>query len=254
MKRVVNYQTARQQPAYYHLIDYPKEVIRCIDSDLDRILFEGILSISLERVRRIAGDWREEMHRKYNYALVLDPNEKDANRTDIKAIAMYSVEGVRGYPTRGFELLGKIFMYSHGSETHVTLSFFDWEDWSEEAREALKGVGDFEMPTIPHAEEIFEDLAGRLRAYERPEDPRLLQAILPPVKAQADGGKVEKLKSKGRYRLSNDEIKFRRGKVKEANAEKKKNPLKRWREIDAEFADQLEISSGSFRHWRHNNY
>ncbi len=71
---------------------------------------------------------------------------------------------------------------------------------------------------------------------------------------QAKNWKVEKVRQKGRYRLSKDEIKFRRGKVKEANAEKKKNPLKRWGEIDAEFADQLGISPGSFRHWRHNNY
>lgn len=73
-------------------------------------------------------------------------------------------------------------------------------------------------------------------------------------KAMQSGRKIEKVKSKGRYRLTPEEIKFRRGKVKEANKEKKQNPLKRWDEIDFEFSERLKIPKDSFRRWRHNNY
>ena len=110
-----------------------------------------------------------------------------------------------------------------------------------------------EIPTIPYAREIFEDLAGRLRVYEMVQESEQVGGW-ELIAEQADGGKVEKVKHKGRYRLSEDEIEFRRGKVEEANAEKKSNPMKRWQEIDAEFADRLKIAPRSFRHWRHNNY
>jgi|GEM_PF-3430000 len=71
---------------------------------------------------------------------------------------------------------------------------------------------------------------------------------------QDGSGKVENIKKNGRYRLSKDEVKFRRQKVKEANEEKKQNPLKRWDEIDFEFSERLGIPKDSFRRWRHNNY
>jgi hypothetical protein len=67
--------------------------------------------------------------------------------------------------------------------------------------------------------------------------------------------KVERAsKHRGRYRLEKYEIKLRRDMVKEAKQIKKQNPLKRWGEIDSEFADRLDIAPESFRHWRHANY
>lgn len=64
----------------------------------------------------------------------------------------------------------------------------------------------------------------------------------------------EKPKQVGRYRLTAQEIKFRRQKVKEAEKIKKDNPQKQWKEIDKGFAEELNISDRTFRSWRHNNY
>lgn len=62
------------------------------------------------------------------------------------------------------------------------------------------------------------------------------------------------LSKKGRYRLTKNEIKFRKQQVKDAERVKKDNPLKYWMEIDKEFGEKLGISAESFRKWRHNNY
>ena len=73
--------------------------------------------------------------------------------------------------------------------------------------------------------------------------------------AQGDAAKPEKPKQKGRYRLTKEEIKFRRRKVKEAEKMKKGNPQKLWKEIDKEFADGIgSISDRTFRDWRHTHY
>ncbi len=69
-------------------------------------------------------------------------------------------------------------------------------------------------------------------------------------------GKPEKKpKQKGRYRLTAEEIKFRKKKVKEAEKMKKDNPQKQWKEIDKIFADEIgSISDRTFRDWRHTHY
>jgi hypothetical protein len=66
--------------------------------------------------------------------------------------------------------------------------------------------------------------------------------------------KAERPKQKGRYRLTAEETKFRREKVREAEKIKKLQPHKQWKEIDKKFADALNISERTFRSWRHNNY
>ena len=66
--------------------------------------------------------------------------------------------------------------------------------------------------------------------------------------------KLEKPKRKGRYRLTASEVKFRREKVKAANKIKSDNPQKLWRDIDQEFANELDIKERTFRAWRHTNY
>jgi hypothetical protein len=61
-------------------------------------------------------------------------------------------------------------------------------------------------------------------------------------------------KKQGRYRLTADEIEYRRKMVKEAEQIKKENPQRLWKEIDLEMAGKLEIAERTFRAWRHNNY
>ncbi len=61
-------------------------------------------------------------------------------------------------------------------------------------------------------------------------------------------------KKKGRYRLDDDEVSRRRDLVKQANEMKKNDPKMKWKNIDDYFSMKLDISSESFRRWRHNNY
>ncbi len=193
MKRVVNYETDGFQGS---TADYPPAGVYHSPKIVeDRILFEGVLSIMPVRVERIVRAWGDDLRRKYKYVIESGTSEKDASRTDIKALAMYGVfDEARGgyyYPTKGFELLGKISTYPSKDGMHVTLSFYDWEEEGEEIAEL------YEMSMIPHAAEIFEDLAGRLRAYELIKEPVAEQNlgqenVLPPSYAE-DLQKVKEL-------------------------------------------------------------
>lgn len=68
--------------------------------------------------------------------------------------------------------------------------------------------------------------------------------------ATLPGGKTKK----GRYRLDEEEVLRRRDLVKQAYEMKKNNPKTKWKSIDNYFSVKLDISSESFRKWRHNNY
>ncbi len=105
-------------------------------------------------------------------------------------------------------------------------------------------------PDVIHIlDALWQDIHSTFEIRDRP-----AIAVTKVSETQTNSGKVEKTKNSGRYRLSKDEIKFRRQQVKEANEEKKQNPLKHWNEIDFEFSEKLKISKESFRRWRHNNY
>lgn len=104
---------------------------------------------------------------------------------------------------------------------------------------------------FPELEKVVDQLWQDIPFEARGES---ASAVIKQNAVQADSGIAENVKKNGRYRLSSDEIKFRRQKVKEANKDKKQNPLKRWDEIDFEFSERLNIPKDSFRRWRHNNY
>ncbi len=55
-------------------------------------------------------------------------------------------------------------------------------------------------------------------------------------------------KQKGRYRLTDDEINYRKDKVSEANKIKKESPDLYWKEI----AKRMDIRERTLRDWRHN--
>ena len=56
------------------------------------------------------------------------------------------------------------------------------------------------------------------------------------------------LKQKGRYRLTDDQIKLRRKIVRDAIKRKQESPLKTWKEV----ARELDIPERTLRDWRHN--
>jgi hypothetical protein len=155
-------------------VDYKTGKYHQPEIDSDTNLLEETLSITPDRVLRIVNTWCADLHKKYNYAIKAEQNEKNVNRTDIKAIVLNreldeTKKEVKSF-TQDYKLVGKIFMYPNLDKTRVTLSFFDLE-WNEEVQEELEAKGFFNLTTIPHAYEIFKDLEGRLRVYALPEDP-----------------------------------------------------------------------------------
>jgi hypothetical protein len=108
---------------------------------------------------------------------------------------------------------------------------------------------------VPEVEWILDDLWQDITAtFEVIGKTNDLPASMPEGPKNSDRPNIEHRKQKGRYRLTEEEVKFRRQKVKEANKIKKVDPQKSWKEIDKAFADELNISERTFRSWRHNNY
>jgi hypothetical protein len=114
----------------------------------------------------------------------------------------------------------------------------------------------FLVSYFPSPEErLREEIAEQNRLLA--ENNRLQRELLDKAQQLPDANVTamgERPKQKGRYRLTAEETKFRRQKVREAEKIKKLEPHKQWKEIDKEFADALNISERTFRAWRHNNY
>jgi hypothetical protein len=194
--RKVNYETDGHQGSATDPDRPLPGVYRRPTIEPDTILLEDVLSIAPAKVERIVNAWSADLRRKYKYVIEAETSVRNANQMDIKALAMYGdwneEEGKSYNRSRGFDLLGKISLSSNLDKTHVTLSFYDWEPiWMDRERmeETMRMV---DFPTIPHAREIFEDLAGRLRVYELIEESEQTDG----GKVEIQNGKIEKIDSK----------------------------------------------------------
>jgi len=99
--------------------------------------------------------------------------------------------------------------------------------------------------------QIQTDLA-RVKIQYVPFYADIVQAIFPnasrEVTPAADATPTEKQKHKAHYRLTKDDIRYRKNIVKKAEALRKENPKLLWQKI----ADEVGVPERTLRDWRHN--
>lgn len=153
MKNIVDYQTG----------GYPKPI-----NGWDSIWYRDVLTLPRDKVLRIVETWCEDVQKKHNYRIKIEENRSEINRRDIKVLetagAIDESSGRFINSAYRYKLLGRIFIHPNTAGAYVILLFFNWEEYG---LEVAKEMG---IPALPHALEIFEDLAGRLRAYDLDSD------------------------------------------------------------------------------------